>query len=62
MLGVTDALRATGGSATIEELDEKVIELKGLSEGATPTDRSRVHQPQDEDEHDPFASFGAGPH
>ena len=30
--------------------------------GATPTDRSRVHQPQEEDEHDPFASLGGGPH
>lgn len=30
--------------------------------GATPTDRSRVHRPQEGDEHDPFASFGAGPH
>lgn len=32
MLAVTDALRAIGGSASIEELDEKVIEQEGLTE------------------------------
>ena len=30
--------------------------------GATPTDRSRVHQPPTEDDDDPFAAFDAGPH
>lgn len=32
MLAVADALRAIGGSAKVEELDEKVIEQEGLSE------------------------------
>ncbi|MCP1337243.1 restriction endonuclease [Futiania mangrovi] len=32
MLAVTDALRSIGGSASIEELDEKVIEQEGLTE------------------------------
>lgn len=32
MLAVADALRAIGGSASIEELDEKVIEQEGLTE------------------------------
>lgn len=32
MVATVDALRALGGSATIAELDEKVIELEGLSE------------------------------
>lgn len=32
MLAVTDALRAIGGSASIVELDEKVIEQEGLTE------------------------------
>ena len=32
MLAVSDALRTIGGSATIEELDERVIEQEGLTE------------------------------
>lgn len=32
MLSVVDALRQIGGSATIQELDEKVIEIEGVSE------------------------------
>lgn len=32
MLATIEALKALGGSATIEELDEKVIELEGVTE------------------------------
>jgi restriction system protein len=32
MLATVEALKVIGGSATIQELDEKVIELEGLSE------------------------------
>jgi len=45
MLVTIDALRALGGSASIQELDEKVVELEGVSEQeqslTMPRDRNR---------------------
>ena len=48
MLATVEALKAIGGSASIQELDEKIIELEGVTEAeqaylmANNDDRSRA--------------------
>ena len=43
MLATLEALKAIGGSASIEELDEKAIEIEGVTE----TEQSYVMSPAD---------------